>query len=337
MKILRTLDKVEFQGARRELLLDFDLYSRMAANMSMRIPRVGVNLADPVFMKDKGAAEAMSMTRNRADNSAKFFVLNYSAGLPLSELRDWYPIVLDYWEEFAQRSREFDDGPESEGAWVAHISLQGTEFYVANAIVCIGILLGWGHTLSRFASIVDYRNPQKDGLLERLMQFYVSGRERPPDECTKHLPYFKTLKIFKAEPHNRPNLMAQYLAEWYVASRREPYYDSHSRGTSFTGYWCWDAAALTFLLDIDDSSYTDAMFYPRDLVDFARQARRDYLPPAFAAPVATEWRAKAGDRCPKSGIWESLTIPAQVKKYAEGDIIEDVRSPYGITVWKLPE
>lgn len=31
-----------------------------------------------------------------------------------------------------------------------------------------------------------------------------------------------------------------------------------------------DAAAVTWLLDIDDTSYCEHQFYPKDLVDFAR-------------------------------------------------------------------
>jgi hypothetical protein len=79
----------------------------------------------------------------------------------------------------------------------------------------------------------------------------------PPDECTRHLPYFKLLKVFSAAPEDRPVLMAQYMDDWYEASRREHYYRSHTKGRdhNFLGYWSFEAAAVTVLLDIDDSSY----------------------------------------------------------------------------------
>ena len=47
-----------------------------------------------------------------------------------------------------------------------------------------------------------------DGLLERLVAPFVSGRGTPPDDCTRHLPYFKTLKIFAAPKEKRPAMMA---------------------------------------------------------------------------------------------------------------------------------
>lgn len=34
------------------------------------------------------------------------------------------------------------------------------------------------------------------------------------------------------------------------------------------GYWSWEAAAITCVLDIDDSGYRGAPFYPADLVAF---------------------------------------------------------------------
>ncbi|MQA38132.1 DUF1911 domain-containing protein [Rugamonas sp. FT29W] len=169
-------------------------------------------------------------------------------------------------------------------------------------------------------------------MLERLLAPYVSGSIPLPTECTRHLPYFKTLKIFDAESQDRSMLMREYLEEWYRASRREPYYDSHKRDDAFTGYWSWEAAAITYLLDIDDSSYRNAKFYPVDLVDFARSIQA----PRFseAKPEKQELRVKSGQECPKSGTWETLDIPLQQRKFAAGEIMQAENASYGITVWR---
>ncbi|UQV44676.1 DUF1911 domain-containing protein [Janthinobacterium lividum] len=55
---------------------------------------------------------------------------------------------------------------------------------------------------------------------------------------------------------------------------------SLERDISFSGYWSWEAAAITCLLDIDDSSYRNAKFYPADLVAFHRQPPCTRLEPA---------------------------------------------------------
>ena len=127
-------------------------------------------------------------------------------------------------------------------------------------------------------------------------------------------------------------MMSEYLSEWYQASRREPYFDSHDR-ENFLGYWSWEAAAITFLLDIDDTSYRHASFYPRDLVEYARSNVAG-TPSGKTTPNAIEeLRCKAGEVCPVSGKWETLSLPPESKIFQKGDMMSAAATPYGITVW----
>ncbi len=107
-------------------------------------------------------------------------------------------------------------------------------------------------------------------MLERLIALVLPGRGVPPNTCTRHLPYLKTLEIFLAPAERRSALMNEYLSGWYSASECEPYYDSSDQ-QFFIGYWSYEAAAITFLLGIDDAGYRDAPFYPKDLVEFANE------------------------------------------------------------------
>jgi len=70
---------------------------------------------------------------------------------------------------------------------------------------------------------------------------------------------------------SRAALLAEYLSEWYEASRREPYFESHKKGLSFYGYWAWEAAAIAVVLEIDDTGLNGTQFYPDDLVAYARK------------------------------------------------------------------
>jgi hypothetical protein len=189
----------------------------------------------------------------------------------IAELRAYYPLVLEAWENYAKAARAFDEGPEYTGSLVAHFALQGDEFDAVNRMVCLGILLGWGDLLPRLVPIIDYRNPFMDGLLERLLYRYVPARPQAPDECTRNSPYSTTLKIFAADRSEQADLVSAYLEDWYATSQREPYYDSHKKGSGFRGYWSWESAAMTFLLEIDDGTYASTKFYPADLAQFARK------------------------------------------------------------------
>ena len=36
---------------------------------------------------------------------------------------------------------------------------------------------------------------------------------------------------------------------------------------AYYGYWCFEAALVVRLLDIDDSSFRDNVYYPKDMVN----------------------------------------------------------------------
>jgi hypothetical protein len=191
-------------------------------------------------------------------------------------------------EEYGAFHADYHQSPESKNYMTPHAALRTEDYWtVALRLTCFGLLSGNAAEMPRVIHFLDYCNEDmgvRDGLLERLVAPFVPGRGTPPDTATRHLPYRKLFKVFDAAPEKRPALIANYLDEWYHASRREPYIDQHALENRtdhyFYGYWSWEAAAVTWLLNIDDSSYRDKPFYPRDLVDFARRTPNDAAPPS---------------------------------------------------------
>jgi hypothetical protein len=331
---MEKFDAATFTNKKREKLLDYKYYGlNFDEDMeTFRIVSEDMSQSAEV-LANIPALNLMEATSARAWQSAKHLQDLYSAGHKIEQIRALYPAFMAYWEEYALHSLQYKSTPEAESVTVGHIALAGSEFRYALVMVTFGILLGWENLLPRFVPLIDYRN-DRDGMLEQLLINAGIERNPAPDECLRHLPYFKTLKIFKATREDRPALMAEYLEDWYSASRREPYFDSHKRKASFHGYWSWEAAAITVLLDIDDTSYRDAQFYPRDLVDFARQAKRDYAPPGVPPAEASELRAKAGDPCPKAGTWISLDVESTRRRFEFEQPMPDLKSAYGLTVWR---
>ena len=39
---------------------------------------------------------------------------------------------------------------------------------------------------------------------------------------------------------------------------------------SFVGYWCFEAAAVAYLKNIDDSTLHRFIYYPKDMIAYAR-------------------------------------------------------------------
>lgn len=322
----------EFLIKKREPLLSYEVYEYNFDEMVEGFNIVRESRSIPISEdQDSTLYDSAAQLEQRAWDSLVYLMNCYSGGHPIEDLAKIYPTILAYWESYADEWREFQASDQSSSGTVAALALLDSHFVFANQLICFAILLGWGELLKRIPPIIDFNNPRKDGMLERLLAPYLENRD-VPDECTRHLPYFKTLKIFSASADARALLMKEYLDDWYHASRREPYYDSHKRGDQFKGYWAWEAAAITYLLQIDDRSYCDAEFYPADLVEFARSIGASRS--SNAKSINQELRAKSGQACPKSGTWETLDIPLQRGKFAAGEIMQAKDSSYGITVWR---
>jgi hypothetical protein len=332
METVLTLAK--FQSSRRELLLDYKTYEYEFNESIDTFNVVAQGIREP--HPDAKAKHFMSSAQQRAWDAINHLTICYSAGHTLDELHSFYPTVLEYWESYAQYDLIYDATPEGATSQVAQLPLMGDGFDQANRLTCFAILLGHGQLLPRLMPIVDYNNPARDAMLERLFAFYVDGRGTPPDECTRHLPYFKTLKIFNAASKDRPELMAEYLEDWYDASRRETYHDSHERssGIFFNGYWSWEAAAISFLLDIDDSSYRDAQFYPKDLVEFARNLNAKGKQASDSAQLPSELqRCEGGQPCPETGLWFTPAKTGSQQIFTKGDTMPIFHTDYGMTIW----
>lgn len=295
---------------------------------------ITARLADPED-PDEAVAAVMEATRQRAWDYLLGMHLQYSAGSQLPALRDFFPIVLSSWEEYANYDKAFDQTSQAGGRKVPHLDLYDKGYWKAIRLTSFAICLGHTNLLPGVAALWDYENDDMDGLLERLVAPYVPGRGTPPDECTRHLPYFKTLKIFDAEPEQRPALMAKYMDEWYKASRREPYYDSHTKGRlpNYLGYWSFEAAAIAVELDIDDSSFRNKPFYPAELADFGRSFKTGSGPGVRDADRLS-LRCEAGQPCPSAGYWMTPAKVGSRKYFQQGEVMPSVTSDYGATIWQ---
>lgn len=337
------LSQAEFLAARRTRLLGYPMYSQMIGDIVENYDEITSEyLQSRLSAPDCTIGRISDSAQAKAWDSVTYLHLQYSAGVSPEHLRAFFLDALTYHEEYASYHVQFHRSPEASPHKVPHWDLFDRDFWKAIRFASFAILLGHTDLLSRIAAVWDYENDELDGLLERLVAPFVPGRASPPDACTRHLPYFKLLKVFAADASKRPALMTKYMDEWYTASRREPYYESHTKGRehSFLGYWSFEAAAVAYVLDIDDASFRDHEFYPKDLADFARSLPR---PTALGGTSCVDaisperLHCPGGLPCPRAGFWFSPARPDSRRRFDAGETMPDLGGDYGTTIWQWDE
>lgn len=88
----------------------------------------------------------------------------------------------------------------------------------------------------------------------------------------------------------------------------------------YVGYWSFESAAVVYLLDLDDSSLHQFLYYPKDLVAYARAKQA-------SAPAATSSRytgrtLRVGETCTSSGWYEALHLNNRREHFTVGQVIE---------------
>lgn len=81
-------------------------------------------------------------------------------------------------------------------------------------------------------------------------------------------PYQLLLDALEAENEQQSILMNKFMDAWYPACVKNGFYETHNITNNFGygGYWCFEAALVTLVFKLDDSSYRNHKYYPAALV-----------------------------------------------------------------------
>lgn len=323
----------------RDNLLEQEMYQRRFETFVNGLYTVVDGFSN--YKNDSKFGGYIASGRRRIIDALDLMSLQYSAGGDLNFIKEIYPYLLHWTEEYTETSHLYNLSPDAGGRYVWHISL-GTEdyWYIALRLICFGLLSGYADQMNRIISIIDYveaipEGQEKDGLIEHLVAPFVQDRGVPPKNARRHLPYRKLIKVFDAAPEKRPVMMLQYLEDWYEASRREPYYEQHPEndlrsGRSYYGYWSWESAAVTWLLNIDDSTYRDHQFYPKDLVDFAKTQSEKVIDVDSFEKI----KVKGGEKSLKTGYWTTHSRPDQRQYFNQSEFLQMLsEADWGEVYW----
>lgn len=125
--------------------------------------------------------------------------------------------------------------------------------------------------IKKLESVIKESNKFDDYII----QFFINStnHETYTVKWEKYLPLKSIIESYKNNNKKEAEKeMKLYLEKWYSNNKNVYWYEAHkSKAKIYFGYWCLEAAALTYLLDLDDSEYLDNQYYPKDLVKYARE------------------------------------------------------------------
>lgn len=120
--------------------------------------------------------------------------------------------------------------------------------------------------LQQLFSLVD--NKGLDAIFDRVA-VKLGDTERPiANKVLYPKPYESLLKAIDAEPAQQPILMNKFMDEWYPACIKHGFHETHEITNNFGygGYWCFEAALVVKVFNMDDSGFRDHKYYPSALV-----------------------------------------------------------------------
>lgn len=111
-------------------------------------------------------------------------------------------------------------------------------------------------------------NAGLDALFDRIA-VKLGAIDRPiSDRVLYANPYGLLLDVIESKPAQQAELMNKFMDAWYPACVKQGFYETHKITNNFgyAGYWCFEAALVVNVFNIDDSGFRDHRYYPADLV-----------------------------------------------------------------------
>lgn len=264
-------------------------------------------------------------------------VLKYTGGESIEAMRSELEGVVEGYERATNQLREYSRDPNASGFQVD--SFDG--YCPCLGLISLCYLLHRRDLLPRVAELLD--GPDKNNVgMDFLIEDFLSyaPMDRYESDTLLVTEPFESLADAMDSADNKDALkhLRKFLKRWYKDLAGAPWHDAHKpdaqgRTGGYYGYWSFEAGAAVLLLGIDDdSSLHTYLYYPKDLVDWARA--HSVLEAKQNAIAATGLRCEAGQPCPKGGYWMTPAKSGSRRYFPQGQEMPPVASDYGTTIWQ---
>lgn len=193
----------------------------------------------------------------------------YSMGLGGIQLRNEYiktlSFMLDGWDEYQVKFKK--GRPE-----VIYDQYKLNEYCYMVWMLSLAELLNISQEYKNKLHDLVKRDKITDELIVGLSKIEVNNKT-----ATTYKP-FSGLFQGNAFSEINENLIYNYLSGWYKNTKLLQWHNyraSIDSSNYYFGNWCLESAAIVVILNLNDYSFRDNVYYPKDLVDFSRAQKSE--------------------------------------------------------------
>jgi hypothetical protein len=118
----------------------------------------------------------------------------------------------------------------------------------------------------------------RDGVKDSLFEFIIRAKlqDRPSINEESYKEFFGIPQVFEklrqaiteTDKIKAAKSAKEFITnEWYKNHKDAGWYNSHkSKHDTYFGYWSFETAAIVKIMGLDDSSFRDCQYYPKDLI-----------------------------------------------------------------------
>lgn len=263
-------------------------------------------------------------------------LLKYTAGEPIELLRAELEDVVAGYERYGEYLWKCTGDRNK----VVFTFVDLDEYCQLLQIIGLCFLLHRRDLLPRMAALQDGQNGATGGcdwLFEEMMSHAVGPEKRYESEqlcCGK--PYEPLADAFCDEtPNDALKNTDRFLKRWYKDLAGTGWHDAHIEQAGYYGYWSFEAGAAVLLLGIeDDSSLHKYLYYPKDLVAWAKGNAHRFPDGGMVSTTTTRLNVPAGQPCPEGGWWFTPAQANSRRYFKQGETMPSLGGDYGLTFWQ---
>mgnify|MGYP003564187050 CR=1 FL=1 len=268
-------EKIPFHEKRRQHFLTEERFNKFNDYFVEAIPEYNKwKLSDDLALR--------FLSRQQAETYWDYLKIIYTAGKPIEDLIPILEKFLASEEEITKFWQQNKVKLNDIGYYSSPMPWFYVEYYLTTLhLIALCYLLQREDLLPRLLEVIlanaeDGLEP--DSTIEDF--FYYRFKDRPdPDyvQMNAHVGLISDA-IREKDKAEKLAILNAYLKDWYrkMVGMNDLEYQSHldPEQNGYCGYWAFEVAAIAYLDDLDDTELRQSPYYPKDMVDWAREQKR---------------------------------------------------------------